>query len=129
MKTFVAVFCSSAVFGVVILATYLVVAKAEPAGTVLLGVLAVALIFAMTYAIFAERDANLEGDDKHATMQEWAGDDLGVYTPQSAWPFLVAVSVALMLLGLLWSPLIGLLALVALLLCLWRLGAESARQR
>ena len=128
MKTFVRIFMSSAIFGIVILIVYIFVAHAEAAGTVLLGMLAVALIFAMVYALVAEREANLEGDKKETSMQQWAGDDLGVYTPRSAWPLLVAVCVALGLLAMLWSPVIALLALVALILCLWRLGAESARQ-
>lgn len=129
MKSFVAVCLSSAVFAIVISVVYWFVAHREPAGTLFLAVMAIALIFATLYAVFAERDADLEGDRENTTPPQWAGDDLGIFTPQSAWPILVAVCATFGLLGLLWSPLIAALALAALILCLWRLGAESARQR
>jgi hypothetical protein len=127
MKTFVRVFTSSTLFTVVILLVYAYMAKVEAAGTLLLGIMVIGLLFAMGYAIFAEKDANLEGDYEHTKMEEWTGDDLGVYTPESAWPFLTAVSVVFALLGLLWAPVVSAFAVVALLLCLWRLGEESMR--
>lgn len=128
MKSFVAVFTTSALFGVAIWIIYWFVAHHEAAGAVLLGVMTIALTFATVYALLAERDANLEGDAECATPKEFSGDDLGIYTKHSAYPVLLAACVALGLLAMLWSPLIAAFLLVAFILCLWRLGAESSRQ-
>jgi hypothetical protein len=128
VKTFVAVFTSSALFGVAIWIVYWIVARQEAAGAFLLGVMTVALTFATVYALVAERDARLEGDDPGAELSEWSGDDLGVFTKQTPWPILIAVCVGLGLLAMLWSPLVAFLVLIGFILCLWRLGAESARQ-
>jgi uncharacterized membrane protein HdeD (DUF308 family) len=128
MKSLVAVFGVSALFGLTIEVVYAVVARREASGMALLGIMTIALAFAALYAYFAEREAKLEGDDEDAEPPSWAGDDLGVYTSKSAWPILLSACVGLGLLALLWSPVIAALVLVAFLLCLWRLGAESARQ-
>lgn len=127
MRSFVLVCTSSALFGIAIATVYGFVAHAEAAGMVLLGTMAVALAFATLYAVFAEKDANLEGDRRDESPPQWAGDDLGIFTPRSAWPILTAACAALFLLALLWSQTVAVLAIVALVLCLWRLGAESAR--
>lgn len=128
MKSYVAVFGVSALFALGIVIVYWFVADREAAGTLLLGIMVVALAFATTYAITAERYAKPEGDDPDPDDAKWAGDDLGVCTPRSAWPILVALCSAGIMLGLLWSPLVSVLGVIALILCLWRLGAESARQ-
>lgn len=128
VKSFVAVFTTSALFGAAIWVVYWFVAHHEAAGAVLLGVMTIALTFATLYALLAERDANLEGDAENAAAQDWAGDDLGIYTRFSAYPVLLAACIALGLLAMLWSPLIALFLLAAFVLCLWRLGAESSRR-
>jgi hypothetical protein len=128
MKSYVRVFSSSAIFGLAIVIIYWFVADREAAGTLLLGIMVIALLFATAYALTAERYAKPEGDDPDPDATKWTGDDLGVYTSQSAWPILVALSGAGILLGMLWSPLISALSVIAMILCLWRLGAESARQ-
>ncbi len=127
MKTFVQLFISSAIFGVVIGVAYWFVAHEEATGTMLLGIMTAALTFTAGYAVIAERNANLDGDRQDMLAPAAAGEDLGIFTIESAWPILVALSCVFMLTGLLWSPFVAAAGLVALLLCLWRLGAESAR--
>lgn len=129
MKSFVAVFMTSALFGLGIWIVYWFVARQEAAGALLLGVMTLALTFAALYAIVAERDANLEGDSAQSDPRQWSDDDLGTFTKETAWPIVLSGCVALGLLAMLWSPVIALLLLAAFILCLWRLGAESSRQR
>lgn len=127
MKTFIVLFAASAIFGAVTELAYWYFAHEEGTGTVLLGCMAGALAFTAAYAIVAERNADLPGDNPSETPEEAAGEDLGIFTSHSAWPILVAISSLATLVGMLWSPLVGFSGLIALLLCLWRLGAESAR--
>lgn len=127
MKTFVALFGSSAAFGFVIAIVYFFVAHEEATGTALLAVMGTALTFAAGYAVLAEREANVEGDRPNETNEAVAGDVLGTFTTASPWPILVAVCTLAMLTGILWSPLLGTAGLFGMLLCFWRLGAESAR--
>jgi len=127
VKTFIAFFAGSAIFGCVTGLAYWFIAHEEATGTVLLGCMAAALAFAAGYAVIAEKNADLPGDDPGRPPEAAAGEDLGIFTSYSAWPILVAVSALAMLVGMLWSPLVGFSGLIALLLCLWRLGAESAR--
>jgi hypothetical protein len=127
VRTFVAIFGISAAFGTAIAVTYFFVAHEEGAGTALLGIMGAALTFAALYAVFAERDADLEGDYPVKTNEEVAGEDLGIFTTESPYPFLIAACVLATLTGMLWSPLLGIAGIVGLLLCFWRLGAESSR--
>lgn len=127
MKTFVGLFFSSTAFGAAILIAYWFIAHQETTGSFLLGIMTAALAFAATYAVIAERNAHVDGDGEDLTPQDTAGEDLGVFTNQSAYPILVALCALFLLLGLLYSPLLAFVAIIALLLCLWRLGAESAR--
>jgi Flp pilus assembly protein TadB len=127
MKTFVGLFLSSTAFGAAILIAYWFVAHEETTGSILLGFMTAALAFAASYAVLAERDANIDGDSEELTPKETAGEDLGIFTTQSAYPILVALSALFLLLGVIYSPLLAFIAIVALVLCLWRLGAESAR--
>jgi Cytochrome c oxidase subunit IV len=127
VKTFVGLFFSSTTFGVAILIAYWFIAHEETTGSVLLAVMTVALAFCATYAVIAERNADIDGDGTNLTPQDVAGEDLGVFTTESAYPILLAISCLFMLLGLIYSPLLAALSIVAILLCLWRLGAESAR--
>lgn len=126
MKTFVALFLSSAAFGIAIAVVYDVTSH-ELAGTFLLGIMAAALVFASGYAIFAEREADLDGDHKEQRMDQAAGEDLGIFTTSSAWPILMAFSVLVFLVGVVWVPFLLFCGLAAMLLILWRLVAESNR--
>jgi len=127
MKTFVGLFAIDAAFGFAIAITYWFVAHEEAAGTALLAVMGAALAFATAYAVLAEREARLEGDDPNETSAQVAGDVLGVFTTESPWPILIALCTLALLTGMLWSPLLGAAGLIGMILCFWRLGAESAR--
>ncbi len=127
MKTFVGLFLSSTAFGAVILVAYWFVAHEETTGSVLLAIMTAALAFAAVYAVIAERHAHIDGDGQDLTPEDVKGEDLGVYTTHSPYPILLALSCLFMLLGVLYSPILAFAAVVAVLLCLWRLGAESAR--
>ncbi|MBV8434451.1 MAG: cytochrome c oxidase subunit 4 [Candidatus Eremiobacteraeota bacterium] len=127
MKTFVGLFGASALFGIALAVAYWFVAHEEATGTVLLGCMAAALVFTAGYAVVAERSADLDGDDPNGPLERAAGEELGVFTTHSAWPILVASCSLLTLAGTLWSPALAVAAGIALILCCWRLGAESAR--
>lgn len=127
MKSFVVLFGIAATFGAIIAVVYWFVAHEEATGTVLLGFMAAALAFAAGYAVLAERDADLEGDEPNDTCESIAGEDLGVFTLRSPYPILLAFCTLAVLTGMLWSPLLAVAGLIGLLLCFWRLGAESAR--
>jgi hypothetical protein len=107
MKTFVGLFMSSAIFAAAISIVYWF-ASHEYAGTLFLGFMCCALGFAAGYAMLFEREANLAGDDPEALQREAAG---------VLWFFI----------GLIWSDFMIFTGLAAMLLCLWRLGAESGR--
>ncbi|MBV9648194.1 MAG: cytochrome c oxidase subunit 4 [Candidatus Eremiobacteraeota bacterium] len=115
----------SGAFGVAIAVAYWLIAHEETTGTALLGIMSAALFFAASYAIIAERNANLAGDVPEPQTAE-APEDLGIFTTHSPWPILVALCALGALSGVLWSPFLAVVSLCALLLCLWRLGRESA---
>jgi hypothetical protein len=127
MKSFVGLFSFAAAFGGVIAVVYWFVAHEEATGTALLGIMAAALAFAAGYAVVAERDADLEGDDPSESSENVAGEDLGIFTLRSPYPILLAFCTLAVLTGMLWSPLLAGAGLIGMLLCFWRLGAESAR--
>ena len=127
MKSFVGIFLISAAFGVAIATVYFFVAHEEGAGTALLGFMAAALTFAALYAVVAERDADLPGDYPYESSDDVTGEDLGVFTTETPYPILIAFCTLAVLTGALWSPLLGAAGLIGMLLCFWRLGAESSR--
>ena len=127
MKSVVGLFLCSAAFGLIIAVTYWWVAHQERTGTILLGIMTAALVFAASYAMIAERNASLDGDKAAITNEAAAGEDLGVFTTSSAWPILIAASAAIGLCGIPWSPLLAAAGFAAVILCLWRMGAESSR--
>ena|SRR6185437_12684476 len=127
MKTFVGLFSIAGAFGAAIAVAYYFVAHEETVGTAMLAVMTAALVLCAGYAVVAERAAALEGDEATATPADAAGDDLGIFTTQSAYPILAATFVLATLLGVLWSPIVAAIASSCLALTLWRMGAESAR--
>jgi hypothetical protein len=127
MKTFVVLFGIAAGFGAAIAVAYWFVAHEEATGTALLAVMTAALVFATGYAVVAERDADLVGDDPNEPTRDAQGEDLGIFTIKSPYPIVIAACTALLLCGVLWSPLLAIAALIGMVLCFWRLGAESAR--
>jgi hypothetical protein len=126
MRTFVGLFMSSAVFGAAISIIYWF-ASHEYAGALLLGFMFCGLAFAAGYAMLAERDAEIQGDDPQRQHKEAAGEDVGIVTKESAWPTALAFSILWFFIGLVWSDFLLFTGLAAMLFCLWRLGAESAR--
>jgi hypothetical protein len=126
LKTFVSVLLSSSAFGFLIAIVYWFVSR-EPAGTILLGIVGIALAFATAWAVIAEREAGLVGDRESGRTPEYAGEEIGIFTGSSGWPPLVAVCALGVVLGLMWSPLVAAASSIGMLLCLWRLGAESNR--
>ncbi len=86
---------------------YFFIAHEEGAGTALLGIMTAALSFAALYAVVAERDADLEGDYPNKRNEEVAGENLGIFTTETPYPILIAVSALAMMTGMLWSPLLG----------------------
>jgi len=125
MKTARNVFVNSAVFGIVIAAGYWF-SSYHRGGTILLALMAVALTFTAGYMSFAQRHAQLIGD-RDVEPSAGAGEDLGIFTVASVWPLVAAGAVFLMLVGAITSPFIGAVGIGALLVALWRLGAESNR--
>lgn len=128
MKTFVSLFSIAGAFGAAIAVSYFFTARQETVGTVMLAVMTAALVLCAGYAVAAERAAALEGDAADETPVDVAGDDLGIFTKESAYPILAAACVLATLLGVLWSPLVAAIAVAGLGLTLWRMGAESARR-
>ena len=126
MKASIALFFSSATFGAVAAVVYWF-SSHEIIGTLMLGLMALGLSFAAGYALLAERGANLSGDDNSVQHKETAGEVLGIFTKESAWPILLAFSILALFLGVVWSPFVAAAGLGAMLLILWRLTAESAR--
>ena len=126
MKTFVALFGSSAVFAAAISIIYWF-SSHEYAGTLFLGFMCCALGFAAGYAMLFEHEARLAGDDGNLDQKERAGEDVGIITKETPWPVVLAFSILWFFIGLLWSDFMIFTGLAAILLCLWRLGAESSR--
>jgi hypothetical protein len=117
-------FVSSAAFGIAIAVAYWFSAH-NPDGAVLLGLMAVALVFAAGYMFVAERAARLVGDRANASNADASGERLGVFTVASPWPIVVAFSAFLVLLGLALFPALAAFGLALLLFGLFRLGRES----
>jgi hypothetical protein len=126
MKTFVGLFASTSLFAVSICVIYWY-SSHDRAGALLLGFMCVGLAFASAYAFLGEKHAALEGDDPQLQHKDAAGEDVTIVTKESPWPLLLALSILWMLVGLLWSDFMLFTGLAAILLSLWRLGAESAR--
>lgn len=126
MKTLVSLFLSSSAFGASICAVYWF-SSHDRGGALLLGFMSIGLAWAAGYAIVAERNARLAGDDPQLQHKERAGEDVGIVTKESAWPACLAFSVLWLLTGIIWSDFLLFTGLAGVLLCLWRLAAESAR--
>ena len=126
MKTLVGLFLSSSAFGATICLVYWF-SSHDRGGSLLLGFMSIGLGWAAGYALVAERDSDLAGDDPWLQQKERAGEDLGIVTKESAWPICLAFSVLVLLIGVIWSDFLLFAGLAAMLLCFWRLGAESAR--
>ena len=114
MKVGLRLFLSSGAFAVVIAVAYWLLAR-EPAGTILLGFLAFALSFIAGYMIVAERDADLWGDNAQAKNSEAVGEVVGIYSIRSPLPIASAAALTCVGLGLVVSPTIAVLGIIAIL--------------
>ena len=107
-------FISSAVFSIVIAVAYWLVAH-EIVGTFLLGFMALALSFVAGYMIVAEREADLAGDRDDAQRADAAGEIVGSFSVRSPLPIWAALALTGIVLGLVVSPVLAGLGLVAAL--------------
>ncbi len=113
-------FISSAVFGIVLATAYWQIAH-EIAGTFLLGFMAFALVFLAGFMIVSEREADFWGDDKSAgsgisgERADPSGTLIGTYTIRSPLPICAALAVTTALLGLVISPTLAIVSLLAVL--------------
>ncbi len=121
------VFINSAVFGILVAVTYWFSSR-HPGGTLLLAFMAAAMSFLATYIYVSLRGARLGGDAPALTPAQAAGEHLGTFTTRTIWPALAAGALFLFIIGVLWSPFVAVFGFLALLLILWRLGAESNRE-
>jgi hypothetical protein len=107
-------FISSMSFAVVIAVTYWFVAH-EIAGTFLLGFMAFALTVIAGYMIVAEREADLWGDRPDANQRDGAGQIVGTYSISSPLPMWAALALTCLLLGVVISPTLASIGILALL--------------
>lgn len=126
MKTFISLFLSSGAFSGSISAVYWFSSR-DITGTLFLGLMMLAFAWVAVYSKTAEAESDLAGDDPETTHARRAGEDVGIVTKATPWSFLLAVCIVTALYGAVWSAFVVFLGLGGALLCLWRLGAESAR--
>jgi hypothetical protein len=107
-------FLSSATFGIAIALAYWFTSR-EIIGTFMLGIMAFGLSFVAGYMIVAEREADLIGDEENATIQAGAGELIGTYTVTSPLPLGSALAVTFIGLGIVVSPVIAVLGILAVL--------------
>jgi hypothetical protein len=113
-------FISSAVFGIVLATAYWEIAH-EIAGTLLLGFMAFALVFLAGYMIVSERESDFWGDDESAGKPvagkpaDASGSLIGTYTIRSPLPICAAFAVTTALLGIVISPTLAIVSLIAVL--------------
>jgi hypothetical protein len=107
-------FISSALFGIAIAVAYWFTSH-ESIGTFMLGIMAFGLSFVAGYMIVAEREADLIGDRKNAEIADGAGELVGTYTIRSPLPIVTAAALTCIGLGIVVSPTIALLGLLAIL--------------
>jgi hypothetical protein len=77
--------------------------------------MAFALCFVAGYMIVAEREADLVGDDRDATNASAAGELVGTYTIRSPLPLGAAFAITAAAVGIVVSPTIAILAILAML--------------
>lgn len=102
MKTTIAVFASSMFFGIIVSVSYWY-STYEPVGTILLGIMSAGFLFAASYTGLAQRKVKLVGDRKNPPPASGA-EYIGIFTTESAWPILLAVSSAIFLIGMVLQP-------------------------
>jgi membrane protein CcdC involved in cytochrome C biogenesis len=89
MKVGVRLFLSSTAFGIVMATIYWYTTR-EVIGTMLLGMMSLALLLVATYIRIAEREAHLRADDRAGVPEP--GERMGRFTLESYWPFFGALT-------------------------------------
>jgi len=117
-------FVSSMTFGIVVAIAYWF-SSHDATGTVLLGVMALALGFVAGYMLVAERESAIAGDIEPASPAA-APEEIGVFTVRSPWPPWLALAIAVFLGGMLVSPVIALGGALGIVAVSWQLVRESA---
>jgi hypothetical protein len=107
-------FVSSALFGIAIAVSYWFTSH-ESIGTFMLGVMAFGLSFVAGYMIVAEREADLIGDKRQAQMKDAAGELVGTFTIRSPLPLGAALAVTAIGIGIVVSPTVAILGIIATL--------------
>ena len=121
------VLLAAAAFIFVVDVIYWVVAY-EPAGTFLLGVMVVGLLFAAGYIGIASRDAVSPADRSDLRPEDVAGARVGVFSAASPWPLILAGGLLVALVGLVygvWLLVPGLAITIAALLGLMRENSRA----
>ncbi len=103
MSLAVRLFLSSMLFAIGIAAAYLW-ATHEVVGTVLLGMMAIAMITVAVYIVVAEKESNLASDAPDVKPSDFAGESLGSFTLESYWPILGALGTVLLVQGVVFLP-------------------------
>jgi len=103
MKIAVRLFLSSMLFALGIAGAYAWSTR-DIVGTVLLAMMAVAMIFVAGYIVVAEKESNLASDAPKASPLDLVGESMGTFTLESYWPILGAAATALLLLGVVFLP-------------------------
>jgi Cytochrome c oxidase subunit IV len=103
VKSSAKVFLSSGGFGIVVAAIYWSVSR-ETAGTVLLGMLGLALLFAASYTLLAAvHHAPFPGDEPDEGPEDVAGEAVAPIATKSIWPVVFACGVLAGLGGMLYG--------------------------
>lgn len=123
MTTAQRMFLSSMAFGLVVAAVYWWTTH-EKVGTILLGLFGAGFAFVAGYTLVIQPKTHLDGDEQRAPS-ELAGETIGVFSLESPWPIVLAVSTAALLIGIVLHPLLALFAFPALCVTLWQLVRES----
>ncbi len=103
MSLAVRLFVSSMLFAIGIAAAY-AWATHELIGTILLGMMAVAMITVAVFMVVAQRESNLASDAPEVDPGALAGENLGSFTLESYWPILGAAGTVLLVQGVVFLP-------------------------
>jgi uncharacterized membrane protein YdfJ with MMPL/SSD domain len=117
------VFLVAMAFGFAVACAYWLVAR-EPVGTFLLGLFGGGLAWDSGYLLVTRGRTPVDGDTSLAPAQ-LAGERIGVFSLESPWPVLLALTSAGTLIGAVLHPFLGACSFLAMLWLIWRMVLES----
>ena len=117
------VFFSSMSFGFIVAAAYWLSSR-EPVGTILLGLFGAGFLWIAGYLIALRPKAPLDGDLERVPA-DLAGEQIGVFSVESPWPIILALSTAGLLVGIVLHPMLAIIAATTFLAIIWALAKES----